>query len=121
MASIRIAYAGCCIAALLWIISPTVDHSYSQSVRCESGFIITKVNHCVENPIHIGEPIILSSASAEQLTSLPRVGSVMAQRLSDWNRSNTCTTINDLRQIKGVGVKTIEKWEGLLCCEQDCQ
>ena len=121
MVSVRYLYVCLGLAAIAWILAPPDEHSTTRSNQCTSGFWMSSINHCVENPIHIGEPMSFSSASAEHLTSLPRVGAVMAQRLIVWRNENSCETVKDLTKVRGVGPMTVAKWQGLLCCELDCQ
>jgi competence protein ComEA len=51
----------------------------------------------------------INSAGAEQLSLLPRVGSVVAQRIIDFREQNgNFKTAEDLMLVKGIGEKTFE-------------
>lgn len=51
----------------------------------------------------------LNTADAEALDTLPRVGPAMAERILAWREANgRFTTIDDLRNVSGIGDKTFE-------------
>jgi len=56
-----------------------------------------------------GKAVNINSASVEQLTLLPRVGSVVAQRIVDFRDKNgRFKSLEDLMLVQGVGEKTFE-------------
>lgn len=62
-----------------------------------------------------GGVISLSSASVEQLDSLPRIGPAIAQRIVDWREARgRFSSVDDLLQIDGIGAKTVENLRGLV-------
>ncbi len=62
-----------------------------------------------------GGVISLSSASVEQLDSLPRIGPAIAQRIVDWREAGgRFSSVDDLLQIDGIGAKTVESLRGLV-------
>jgi competence protein ComEA len=55
------------------------------------------------------EAVNINTASVEQLTLLPRVGSVVAQRIVDFRDKNgRFKNLEDLMLVQGVGEKTFE-------------
>lgn len=62
-----------------------------------------------------GGIISLSSASVEQLDSLPRIGPAIAQRIVDWREAGgRFSSVDDLLQIDGIGAKTVENLRDLV-------
>jgi competence protein ComEA len=58
----------------------------------------------------ISNKININSASARDLESLPRVGPVMAQRILSFRKDHgPFQSIDELRQIKGIGEKTLAR------------
>lgn len=58
----------------------------------------------------ISNKININSASARELESLPRVGPVMAQRILSFRTDHgPFQSIDDLRQVKGIGEKTLAR------------
>jgi competence protein ComEA len=58
----------------------------------------------------ISNKININSASAKELERLPRVGPVMAQRILSFRKEHgPFQSVEDLRQIKGIGEKTLAR------------
>jgi len=60
-------------------------------------------------------PLDLNRASAEELESLPGIGSVIAQRVIEYRKAaGGFQTVEDLRQVKGIGAKKFDRVRPLL-------
>ena len=57
-----------------------------------------------------GAKVDLNRATAEQLRTIPGVGPTMTTRILEARREKPFRTVDDLRRVKGVGAKTLEKW-----------
>lgn len=75
------------------------------------------------DPLHPGQVIVvakkaadgtsklvsISTATKEQLQTLPGIGPAMAQRIIDHRQSQPFTRLEDLMEVKGIGEKKFEK------------
>ena len=59
-------------------------------------------------------PININTASSTMLQALPRIGPQMANRILESRKSNPFTTIEDLKNVRGIGDKTFEKMSNLI-------
>ena len=56
-----------------------------------------------------GKTININSASAEDLTALPRIGAKVAQRIVEYRTAHKgFKNVDELRNVKGVGPKLLE-------------
>src|SRR5207253_3002293 len=54
-------------------------------------------------------PIDINRASEEQLQQLPGIGPELARRIVEVRRVAPFRSVNDLRRVRGIGAKTLEK------------
>jgi competence protein ComEA len=54
------------------------------------------------------EPIDLNTATEAQLLQLPDIGSTLAARILEARRVRKFTSVEELRQVKGIGPKRLE-------------
>ncbi|UCH61867.1 MAG: helix-hairpin-helix domain-containing protein [Fidelibacterota bacterium] len=65
-------------------------------------------------------PIDLNQASEEKLQALPGIGPVLAKKIVDYRDKNGYfRTVQDLVKIKGIGPKSLLRWEGLITVLED--
>ena len=56
------------------------------------------------------EPININTATAEELTELPRIGDVTAARIVKWREENgPFTTTDELMNVQGIGERVYER------------
>ena len=56
------------------------------------------------------EPININTATAEELTALPRIGEVTAARIVKWREENgPFAATEDLMNVQGIGERTYER------------
>jgi competence protein ComEA len=68
--------------------------------------------------IQPGEPSInVNQATEAELMRLPGIAAVMAQRILAEREKGPFKTIEDLRRVKGIGVKTLENLRPYIICE----
>ncbi|HCC34469.1 MAG TPA: hypothetical protein DEQ02_02060 [Ruminococcaceae bacterium] len=54
--------------------------------------------------------ININSATAEELTALPSIGGIIAQRIVDYRETyGSFLTVDDLLEVNGIGERTLEK------------
>lgn len=58
--------------------------------------------------------VSINSADAEQLQQLPGIGPSMAQRIIDYREESPFTSLEQLKEVKGIGDKTFEKLKDLI-------
>lgn len=60
-------------------------------------------------PMRGALPININKASASDLESVPGIGPAMAQRIIEHRRTRPFKSVEDLLDVKGIGLKTLEK------------
>jgi competence protein ComEA len=64
---------------------------------------------------HVRAKLDLNRASAQQFEELPGIGPVLAERIVDYRKSGkTFRTVDDLREVKGIGRKKFERIRALV-------
>jgi len=86
--------------------------SYLRNDNTNMELILTGHNEEIENIISSNQVISvnLNLAKAEDLISLPRIGPVTAEKIIALRlKMGSFTSIEDLFEVSGIGVKTVEK------------
>lgn len=61
-----------------------------------------------EHPLLFFQTIDLNTATAEELTAIPRIGPVLAGRIINFRTANgSFKDISELKQVQGIGEKTV--------------
>jgi competence protein ComEA len=55
------------------------------------------------------EPIDLNSATAQDLLKLPGIGPTLSDRIVQTRQQRPFASVEELRRVKGIGAKTLEK------------
>jgi comEA protein len=71
----------------------------------------------VEAPAPAGAKVNINTATADQLTQLPGIGKEMAQRIIDYRTKTPFKTIEDLKNVKGIGEAKFGKVKDLIAVE----
>ena len=59
-------------------------------------------------------PLDLNRATAQELTMLPGIGEVLAQRIVDYREAHgPFATLADAAAVKGISLRMTESWAGL--------
>ena len=65
--------------------------------------------------IGLEQQLDINRASLEELQLIPGIGPVLAKKIVDYRKKNGYfRTIDDLTEIKGIGPKLIQRWEGFI-------
>ena len=67
------------------------------------------------SPVKPISKVDLNRASADELTTLPGVGPVLAQRMVEWRKTHgRYRSVDDLQEVKGIGKKRMEQLRPLV-------
>ncbi len=68
-------------------------------------------------PVFSMDKININTAPVEQLTELPGIGEVIAQRIVEYRKNNPFTTVDQITDVQGIGAATLEKLRVLISVE----
>lgn len=63
----------------------------------------------------VRQKISINAASAEELDTLPGIGPSIAQRIVAYRKQSLFVSLEDLKQVKGIGDKLFEKIKDAIC------
>lgn len=93
--------------------SKAVQNNYKQSIEKS-----TKVETPIK-PEKISGKININKTNKEELEKLPGIGPVKAQRIIDYReRNNGFKSVDELTNVDGIGVKTLQKIRDLITIEE---
>ena len=97
------------LAAALMALSPTVAFAEVAAIA-PAAVLAATASPAVEAPVAQPEsPIDINTASAEELTQLPRVGPATAKKIVAWREENgPFTSTKELLNVDGIGERTYE-------------
>lgn len=81
----------------------------------EKIYIFTEVE--IENAAADNNLININTASLNDLMSLPGIGEVYANRIIDYRNNKQYSSIEEIKNIEGIGEKTFEKIKDLITIE----
>lgn len=61
------------------------------------------------------EKISINSATLEELDTLPGIGPAIAQRIIDYRRHSPFSSLDELKEVNGIGDKIFEKIKNDIC------
>lgn len=68
----------------------------------------------------IPEKVNLNTASLEELESLPKIGTVIANRIIEYRKTHgRFQSIEEITRVKGIGPKTFEKIKEMITVKED--
>lgn len=80
---------------------------------------VERCGELADTSVSIGDsPININKANAIELTSLPGIGTVIAQNIIDYRESNgEFKNVQDLTNVSRIGQKTLEKIKNYICLQ----
>lgn len=84
----------------------TQSISLVKEVSDKEVIVIPKINDV--------EKISINSASLEMLDSLPGIGPSIAQRIIDYRQENSFSSLEQIKEVKGIGDKLYEKIKDMI-------
>lgn len=67
-----------------------------------------------DQQVSVGDKININTATVEQLDTLPGIGPAYAAAIINYRQEHPFVTIEEIKDIKGIGEKTFEKLSGLI-------
>lgn len=105
------------IAVVLWIGWPAPKESPSKADLDQSRTVQAQPAAPVAaaSSVKSISKVNLNRASVDELTALPGVGPVLAQRMVEWRKAHgRYRSVNDLQEVKGIGKKRMEQLRPLV-------
>ena len=102
------------VVAVLWIGWPASKDTPSQAVP-DQPMKVQATPGPASVPAKAPSKIDLNRASVDELTMLPGVGPVLAQRMVEWRKAHgRYRSVDDLQEVKGIGKKRMEQLRPLV-------
>ncbi len=102
------------IAAVLWIGWPAPKDTPSP-VEPNQPMTLQAAPGPASGPAKAPSKIDLNLAGVDELTLLPGVGPVLAQRMVEWRKAHgRYRSVEDLQEVKGIGKKRLEQLRPLV-------
>ena len=102
------------IAAVLWIGWPAPKETPSK-VEPNQTMTVQARPGPASVPAKAPSKVDLNRAGVDELTMLPGVGPVLAQRMVEWRKAHgRYRSVDDLQEVKGIGKKRMEQLRPLV-------
>lgn len=96
------------LAGGLTEVADTASISLNQNVLDQEVIVIDTLNENSQARISI------NNASLEELDTLPGIGPALAQRIIDYRSNTRFTSLEQIKEVKGIGDKLFEKIKELI-------